>query len=147
MNVSSILTPGIRVIDEEEFNSLVHDGEIVFTIHGITESNVPGQKVSVGLATVHPRDKTKTGFVAEIYGHPGIQDDVMRHRVSTMVLQIFADENQVEGFAADDVYESATTVYEIGGQTVDLKCFVASGVCNLDGDYTCAMVCAILLPE
>jgi arginine decarboxylase len=145
VQVSSILPPGIEEITLEEFKSLVKPGQIIFSIHGICEGNEPGQKVTMGMGRCIPHDKSKTGFVSERFEEPGIQEDVVKQRVETMAMQIFADENKIDGFKAEDVWEDGKRTYEIGGHKVEVDSLVASGVCNTDGDYTCAIVLALFL--
>lgn len=145
VSVTSILPPDIKEITVEEFKGLVKPGQIVYAIHGVCESNVPGQKVIMGMGRCRPWEKTKAGYVSEIYEHPGIQEDVIKQRVETMALQIFADENFVGGFAAENMWKPGQTTYKVGGHTVEVDSIIASGVCNMDGDYTCAMVIALFL--
>jgi arginine decarboxylase len=145
VTVSSILPPGIQEIGLDEFIKLVQPGEIVFSIHGVCESNVPGQKVCAGMGRARPWDKSHTGYVTELFEEPGVQEEDIQKRVETMALQLFADENGVEGFTAEDVWKKGKTTYEVGGIKVEIDSIIASGVCNHDGDYTCAMVMAVFV--
>lgn len=152
VTVSSILPPGIQEISQDELDKLVSPGEIVHAIHGICQSNVAGQKVVMGMGRARPWDKTKTGYVTEIYEHPGITDHVMKQRVETMALQIFADElkdsgyDVPDGYAAEDYWKDGQTTYEVAGEKVEVDSIIAVGEVNIDGDYTCALVAAVLLP-
>lgn len=145
VQVSSILPPGIVEITMEEFKKNVVPGQIIFAIHGVCESNEPGQKVTMGMGRCRPWDKTKSGFVSERFEAPGVQEDVMEKRTCTMAMQIFADENNVQGFKAEDVWVPGKTTYEIGGFKVEVDAIIASGVCNFDGDWSAAMVLALFL--
>lgn len=144
VTVSSVLPASIKTIGRDDFRRLTKPGEIIFAINGICESNVPGQRVSAGLAIAQtPGD---TGYVTELFEHPGIEDAEIQQRVETMALQLFAEENGAMDFVAANVWQRGKTDYTIAGKPVKLQSMVASGVCNLDGDYTCAIVAAILLP-
>lgn len=146
LTVSSILPPGIRRIDVDEFKSTVRQGEIVHAINGVCQANEPGQRVTAAMAFVFPWDKTKTGYVTEIFEKVGIEPDVIVERVETMALQIFADENGVADFDASEVWERGRKTYDVGGNKVNVENVVATGVCNMQGEYTCALVAAALLP-
>jgi arginine decarboxylase len=146
VKVSSILPPGIEWIDRPTFDSLVKPGQIVHAIESVTISNVPGQVVTSCIARVRPWDSKQTGYVAEIECIPGITPDVMVQRVGTMALQLFAEESGDMSFVAAKVWEPGKEVYGVAQQTVTLDHMVASGVCNLDGDYTAAIVMVVLLP-
>lgn len=146
VKVSSILPPGLQWIDRPTFDGMVSPGEILHAIESVTISNVPGQVVTSCIARVRPWDKTKTGYVTEIEYVPGILPDAMRERVETMALQLFADEIGLSDFTAADVWVLGKSTYEIGGHKVELDSMTASGVCNMDGDYTAAIVMVVLLP-
>jgi arginine decarboxylase len=146
VKVSSILPPGLEWIDRPTFDAIVSPGEIVHAIESVTISNVPGMKVTSGIARVRPRDESLTGYVTEIEMIPGIQEAVMRQRIETMALQLFADENGARDFVAAEAWVPGVSGYTIGGHEVELDSLTAVGICNLDGDYTAALVLVVLLP-
>jgi arginine decarboxylase len=145
VQVSSILPPGLEEISLDEFKKQVVPGQIVFAIHGVCESNEPGQRVTMGIGRCRPWDKTKVGFVSERFEQPGIEVSAMEARVCTMALDIFAKENNVVGFNAMDVWRSGQTTYDVGGFKVEVDSIIETGVVNLEGDWMCAMVLALLL--
>jgi pyruvoyl-dependent arginine decarboxylase len=151
LETSSILRPGIQVISRAEFEELIKSGQVdpgecLCAVNGVCESNVPGQKVCSGMAWVRPWDKSKTGYISELFEHPGIQEDIMKQRVETMALQLYADRRGFKGFSAENVWENGKKYYEINGEKVTLESMVVSEVCNIDGDYSVALVAAILIP-
>lgn len=145
VKVSSILPPGLEWIDRPTFDGLVSPGEIVHAIESVTICNVPGMKVTSGIARVRPRDESQTGYVTEIEMVPGIQEAEMRQRIETMALQLFADENGVRDFVAAEAWKPDESTYRIGSSSVALDSKIAVGICNLDGDYTAALVLVVLL--
>jgi arginine decarboxylase len=144
--VSSVLTPGIRVIDKEEFRSIVRPGEIVDMIEGVNESNVIGQIVSASLVAVLPESPDVTGYISELYEHSGISLRTSIRRSETMALQIFAERNGDMDFVADLVWRPLVRDYTVAGKRIRLRTVHAHGEVNWSGDYTCALVGAILLP-
>jgi arginine decarboxylase len=147
ITLSSILPPGVREIGREEFEQLTQDACEVHAIHGICKSNVRGQLVTAGMGRVRPQDPKVTGYVTELFEHPGIPPEALRYRVETMALQIFADRNGLEGkFRAADVWDPDKTDYVIAGRDVVIDSLIAAGQVNMDGDYTAALVLAALLP-
>jgi arginine decarboxylase len=146
--VSSVLPPGIRLITREEFDNLTRPGQIVFAIHGICEGNVPGQRVSAALCAAVPKDPGVTGYVTELYEHPGVEEDWARRRAETMALQLFAERNGDADFVADKVWRLLNWQkdYTVAGHDVTLHTVSASAVANWEGHYACALVAAVLLP-
>jgi arginine decarboxylase len=147
--VSSVLPPGIRLITREEFDDLTSPGQIVFTIHGLCEGNVPGQRVSAALCAAVPDDPGVTGYVTEVYEHPGVEEGWARRRVETMALQLFAERNgdsEFVAFVADKAWQYGGTDYTVAGHALTLHTVSASAVANWEGHYACALVAAVLLP-
>jgi arginine decarboxylase len=145
VSVSSILPAGIKLIDRATFDSRVKDGQIVFAINGICQSNKPGQRVTASLSLAVPHDPTVTGFVTELFEYPGLQEDQARQRTEKMVLQLFAEQHGDTKFVADDVWQPTNSEYEIANHPLRLLTVSQSGVCNEDGDFTCAIVAAVFL--
>jgi pyruvoyl-dependent arginine decarboxylase (PvlArgDC) len=145
---SSILAPGIRIIDRAEFETLIRPGMTLKAIHGVCTDDEPGRLVCAGLAVVIPRDPSLTGFVAELFKTPGIVPEMVQRRVEEMALQIFARYRGLNDpeFDARTVWELGKVTYEIGEATVDVKSWIAHTVVNRDGDDACAFVMAALLP-
>jgi pyruvoyl-dependent arginine decarboxylase len=146
VEVSSVLPAGIRLIDFEEFRAQVTPGEIVPAIHGTCQSNVVGQIVTATLTAVLPDDPAVVGYVAELFEHPGLTTEMAVRRTETMALQLFAERHGESDFAADDVWRATRRDYTVAGQRITLRTLHAEGEVNWDGDYTCALVAAVLLP-
>jgi pyruvoyl-dependent arginine decarboxylase len=144
--VSSVLPAGIRVIGPEEFRASVTPGQIVHAIHGICESNVVGQVVTATLTAVLSDDPAVVGFVAETYEWPGLTTEMAVRRTETSALQLFAERQGEEDFVADDVWRATRKDYTIAGHRVTLRTLHAEGVVDWEGDFTCALVAAVLLP-
>lgn len=143
---SSVLPPGIRLITREEFDDLTRPGQIVFTIHGLCEGNVPGQRVSAALCAAVPDDPGVTGYVTEVFEHPGVEEEWARRRAETMALQLFAERNGDPHFVADQAWELGRTEYTVVGRDVTLHAVSATAVANWEGHYAAALVAAVLLP-
>lgn len=147
VSVSSVLPAGIRLIDRAEFRGLVESGQIVHAIHGICESTVPGQRINATLCCVVPDDPAVVGYVAELYEHPGIGDDLARRRTEIMALQLFAERTGAgPDFRAESVWVPGRISYVLAGHPVRLVTVQGSAIVNPDGDYTAALAAAVLLP-
>jgi arginine decarboxylase len=145
VNVSSVLPAGIRLIDRDAFRAAVAPGQIVFAIHGICEANEPGRKVNSTLSIAIPTDGQGTGYVAELYEWPGIEDAIARHRTEQMVIQLYAERQGSGPFDPKFLWEPGRTRYRLAGREVDIHTIQASGVVNSDGDWCCALAAAVLL--
>jgi arginine decarboxylase len=147
VTVSSVLPAGIELIDRDQFLDAVRPGQIVHAIHGICESDVPGQLVNATLCCVIPEDPTLPGYVAELYEHPGLDPGIARKRTELMALQLFAERNGVgPDFDPAAAWEPGRTDYRIGPLRATLRTVQAVGQANEDGDYTAALAAAVLLP-
>jgi arginine decarboxylase len=146
VSVSSVLPAGIAVIDRAEFAALVRPGQVVFAIHGICESSEVGQVVSSTLSVALPADPTVPGYVTEVYEQPGIAGQVARRRAETMLLQLCADRYGDREFEVDRVWEPDRTGYTVGGVEIDVRTVQAERSVPWEGDFTCALAAAVLLP-
>lgn len=146
VTVSSVLPPGIQLISRADFEAATSPGQLVFAINGICESDVPGQLVTASLSVALPRGPGVTGYVAEVYEHPGVLEDWCRRRSETMVLQLFAERSGAVKFVADEVWVPGQTEYTVAGHDITLHTVAACGVVNWQGHYTAALVAAVFLP-
>jgi pyruvoyl-dependent arginine decarboxylase len=144
--LTSVLPPGIRFITRQEYLDSVRPGQVVDSILGMCLSDVPGQMLCAGLAWVRARGPERTGFISEIYEHPGISRSAMRYRVETSALQLFAQDCDDGQFAADDVYEQGVLGYRIGGVDVEVGSTIIDIEVPVGGEYGCALVAAVFLP-
>lgn len=142
---TSVLPAGIRPVDRDAFRALVTPGQIVFAIHGLCESNTPGQRVNATLSVAMPTDGHGTGYVAELFEWPGLEDDAAVRRTERMVIQLYAERQGSGPFDPRTVWEPGKTRYTLAGREVDVTTVQASGVVNDDGDWTCALAAAVLL--
>jgi arginine decarboxylase len=146
--LSSVIPPNCRVIDRAEFERSVQDGEVVFAINGLCESNVPGTVVTAGMGIVIPDDRS-CGFITELYENPGVSAADMRERIEKATLQIMGDQLTDGQFSQDDLdgmWECGKQAYTINDRSFKLYCQIASTTVNYAGDYACAFVIAVLLP-
>jgi arginine decarboxylase len=145
ITLSSVLPPGVRPIDRDEFLASVRPGQEVSAIHGVCESNEPGQLISSTLSVAIPADPAVAGYVTELYESPGILGPVARRRTETMLLQLCADRYRVRGYDAEAEWTEGRRAYTLGGREVAIHTVQAEAVVNFDGDYTCALAAAVLL--
>lgn len=145
---SSVLAPGIKLIDRAEFDRLKKDGETVKAINGSCTSREPGATVCAAIACALPVDPSLTGFVAEVFETAGVQPEWARRRAMEQVIQIFARYRglMLDSFDAREVWNENTTRYTVGGAEIDVQAWVAHTTVNRAGDDTCALVLAALLP-
>jgi pyruvoyl-dependent arginine decarboxylase (PvlArgDC) len=141
---TSALPPGIRLIGQDEFRASVSGGQDVIAIHGVCQSNVPGQLVNSTLSICVPADGQGDGYVAELYEWPGIVPEVAVRRTERMVLQLYA-ENHGGPFDPKFLWEQGRTRYTVSGREVEITTIQAAGVVNDDGDWCCALAAAVLL--
>lgn len=142
---SSVLAPGIRIIDRPEFEAAVQAGEVINVIHGIIESNTPGQMLCAGLAWAMPQLPLRTGFVAEMFEWPGIDRDDMRFLVETQSLTLVAVDCGDEAFDAESAWRPDGGEYTIGGTLTTVEHVLAEIVVPRNGDWADAGVFAALL--
>jgi arginine decarboxylase len=146
--VTSILPPGVRVISRDEFSASVREGEVVFAVNGVCESNVPGTVVTAGMGMVLPVNPG-CGFITELFKNPGVSEEDMQERIEKATLQIMGDQITGGQFSAqelDDLWERGRQSYEIDDVPFRVYRQVASTRVNYQGDYACALVIAVLLP-
>jgi arginine decarboxylase len=147
--LTSVLPKGLRVIDRAEFEAGAKEGEVIFAINGICQSNVPGMVVTAGMGMVIPADPEVTGYVVELFETPGIAHGSMEERIEKMALQIMGDQATGGEFTEEDMdstWERGRMNYEVNGIAFDVYRQVATGIVNYQGDYTVAMIIAVLLP-
>jgi pyruvoyl-dependent arginine decarboxylase (PvlArgDC) len=142
---SSVLAPGIRIIDRPEFEGAVQAGEVINVIHGIIESNTPGQILRAALAWAIHADRTRPGFVAEIFEWPGIDRDDMLFLVETQALTLVAVDCGDEAFDAESAWRPDEREYTIGGTLTTVEHVLAEIVVPRNGDWADAGVFAALL--
>jgi pyruvoyl-dependent arginine decarboxylase (PvlArgDC) len=142
---SSVLAPAIRVIDRPEFEAAVQAGEIINVIHGICESNTPCQILRAALAWAIPADRTRPGFVAEVYEWPGLDRNGIAFLVETQALTLVAVDCGDKSFDAEREWNSATGLYTIGGTDTMVKHVLAEITVPRNGDWADAGVFAALL--
>jgi arginine decarboxylase len=145
VSVSSVLPPGIQLVDRDAARALMADGQIIHVIHGLCESNTPGQLVTATLSVAIPADGHGVGFASELFEWPGIVPDAAVRRTERMVLQLYAENHGPEDFDPRTVWEPGRTRYTLAGREVDVTTIQASGVVNDDGDWCCALAAAVLL--
>jgi pyruvoyl-dependent arginine decarboxylase len=143
--VSSVLAPNIQeVLHPKVTNHVLTQGECVSTIYALTHSNEPGTKVTAALCQIRTKEPGKVGFITEIEGIPGIQEDEIRRRVEQAALKVFAIEYDVE-LDEQTVWEPGKTEYKIGDEEVVIDTLAQTAEVPPSGDYAVAFVAAILL--
>jgi arginine decarboxylase len=142
---TSVLPAGIQLIDRDAFRAAVTPGQVVFAIHGICEANEPGRRVNSTLSVAIPADGQGTGYVAELYEWPGIEDAEAVRRTEQMAIQLYAERQGAGPFDPRFLWESGRTRYRLAGREVDIHTIQAAGVVNADGDWCCALAAAVLL--
>jgi pyruvoyl-dependent arginine decarboxylase len=144
---SSVTAGNIRVIDREEYLRTVPEGAVCTAINGITESRTPGQIVSAAMAWARPIDRSKTGFIVELFGTPGIDPEDLLDRIEQMAIQIYMDQY---GRLDDDpksVWVPRQVRYDEGFNVpFEINRLLAVTKVPPTGDYACAIVAAVLLP-
>lgn len=156
-DLSSVLAPGIEIIDRARFESLVQLGQTVEAVNGITEGTHPYQVLTAAIAWVVPVNRPDLpGYIAELYGTPGIGAAHARELVEQDAMQIFAQKlgahisrfPQVPlRYNARDAWSPSVSEYEIDGVDINVNSLVATTKVNRDGDWTCAFVFAGMLSE
>jgi pyruvoyl-dependent arginine decarboxylase (PvlArgDC) len=86
-----------------------------------------------------------TGYVAELYEWPGIEDAEAVRRTEQMVIRLYAERQGSGPFDPTSVWEPGRTVYSLAGREVEVRTIQASGVVPASGDWTCALAAAVLL--
>jgi pyruvoyl-dependent arginine decarboxylase len=145
--VSSVTPGGIRVIDREEFLQTVPEGAVCSAINGITESRVPGQLVTAAMAWARPVDRSKTGFIVELFGTPGIDPGDLLDRIEQMAIQIYMDQYGRPDDDPKSAWVPRQARYDEGFDVpFEINRLLASTKVPPTGDYACAIVAAVLLP-
>lgn len=145
--LTSVIPPDCREISKEELLTSTREGEIVFAINGVCESNVPGTIVTAGMGIVRPVDDS-CGFVTELYEELGIHPELMQERIEKSAIQIMGD--QIAGDFSEDetnkLWRRGQTEYEINGVRFTVRNMIASTVVPYTAQYAAAFVLAVLLP-
>ncbi|GAB2665815.1 pyruvoyl-dependent arginine decarboxylase [Nocardia goodfellowii] len=134
VQVSSRVPPGCQLLSRTAGLELIHEGQILFAIQALAETDQPGQRIATAVGIATPV-QGGIGCVAEVHEQDSIgkTEDQARRKSVEMALTAMAAELGVEGYDGAAEYRDGQDRYSIEGTEVRTDCIGAAAVGDING--------------
>src|SRR4051812_15822993 len=87
VKVSSILPANCQIISAHEGSKKFKEGELAFSVYGISQTQEPHQRVTVALSALIPKNPALAGYISEIEDVTGMSSKQASDEVDKMALK------------------------------------------------------------
>lgn len=143
VQVSSIFPPYCRIITREHGISLLHPGEITFSVMARNETNEPGRLVAAATGVAIPKDPTKYGYLSEHHSF-GQTAAVAGDCAEDLAASMLATSLGVP-FDPDKSYDERKELWKISHEIVRTMNITQGARGARNGDWTTVIAVAVLV--
>jgi arginine decarboxylase len=146
VKVSSVLPPGVRLIDRAEAEQLLRPGNVVFAVIAQAVTQEPHQRLSVGVGWAIPDKPGVPGYVAEVeeeQGH-GMSAEACADEVGATAIRLLAERLRVK-CDAETLWKKRKSGLALGRTRVLADSLTETVVGDEQGRYTAAVALAVYL--
>lgn len=146
VKVSSVLPPGVRVIDRAEAEKLLKPGNVVFAVIAQAVTQEPHQRLSVGVGWAIPDKPGVPGYISEVEEEQakGLGGEAATAEVGATALRLLAERLRAK-IDAGTLWEWHKGGVAIGRVKVQTGALTQTVVGDEKGWYTAAVALAVYL--
>ena len=146
VKVSSVLPPGVRVIERAEAEQLLKPGNVVFAVIAQAVTQEPHQRLSVGVGWAIPDKAGVPGYVSEVEEDQanGLSGEAAADEVGATALRLLAERLRTK-IDAGALWAKRKGGVTIGRVKVQTGCLTQTVVGDERGRYTAAVALAVYL--
>jgi arginine decarboxylase len=141
VTVSSILPPRCRLISREAGVPTLAPGEITFCVMARAETNEPGRRIVASIGLARPKDPTVYGYISEHHGY-GMTEHQAGDYAEDLAATMLASTLGIE-FDPNAAWDERRKLYATTDLIVDTLSMTAAATGAENGDWTCAVACAV----
>ena len=141
VSVSSILPPACKIISRDKGLSLLHPGQIVYTVMSKNNSNEPGRLIAAAIGCAVPVDKRFYGYLSE-HSSFGQREKEAGDYAEDLAAEMLASTLGIP-FDVDSNYDEKREIFKIDGRIVRTNNISQAAVCDKQGRWTTVVAAAV----
>lgn len=136
VQVSSRVPPGCTLLSRQDGGKLLQDGQILFAIQALAETNEPGTRIASAVSAAVP-ESGGLGCVAEVHEADALGKDAQQagDKAAVMALTAMALELGDHSFDAERTYRAGESRYRIAGSDIRTHTAATDAVGPPNGDF------------
>ncbi len=143
VHVSSILSPGCRVIPKAEGLKELYPGMITFTVMSRCAGNEPHRLIAASIGCAVPADKNAYGYLSEHHAF-GQNEKISGDLAEDLAVEMLASTLGLE-FDEDKSWDENKAIYQLSDKIVRTSNITQSAVIGSDGNYSTVVAAAVFL--
>jgi len=143
--VSSIKSPGSKIIPRERGLKLYRPGEVTFCVMSRNETNEPNRLISASIGCAVPADEAAYGYLSEHHAF-GQTEKKADEYAEDLAASMLASTLGIE-FDVNQAYDERKEMYKMSGKIVKTTGTTQSAIGNKDGLWTSVVALCMFIME
>ncbi len=145
VSVSSIKSPGSKMITKERGLKVLRPGEVTFCVMARNETKEPNRLISASIGCAVPADKTAYGYLSEHHAF-GETERKSGEYAEDLAASMLASTLGIE-FDVNQAYDERKEIYKMSGKIVKTTSTTQSARGNKDGLWTSVVAMCVFIME
>jgi arginine decarboxylase len=143
VSVSSIFSPGCKLVGREEGLTHFSPGQIVFVVMSRTDSNIPHRLIAAAVGAAIPQDGRNYGYLSEHHSE-GQNEKVAGDYAEDLAVQMLASTWGLD-FDIEKAYNEQKDIFSVSGKEVVTKSICQTAMVDKDGPWVSVLAAAVLI--
>lgn len=143
--VSSIKSPGSKIIPRERGLKLYTPGEVTFCVMSRNETNEPNRLISASIGCAVPADEAAYGYLSEHHAF-GQTEKKADEYAEDLAASMLASTLGIE-FDVNQAYDERKEIYKMSGKIVKTTGTTQSAIGNKDGLWTSVVALCMFIMD
>jgi arginine decarboxylase len=145
VNVSSIISPGCKLITLERGLKMLRPGEITFLVLARNSTNEPHRLIACSIGAAIPSVKNHYGYLSEhhSYGQP---EDKAGDYAEDLAASMLATTMGIQ-FDPESAWREKEQIFKASGMIIRTRNVTQSATGDKDGLWTTTVAAAVFVPE